>query len=93
MIEGLLAANILQGGTVDQLLALGILRLFMPHGLGWQNFDDNLCLFATTSSGFRPHLGFISFTVVSSQPNYPELLFEWVTRGPPAEGWKSEMLL
>ena len=34
LIEGLLRVGILKGGTVAEILAANILRLFMPHGLG-----------------------------------------------------------
>ena len=34
LIEGLLAAGILRDGTVDELVAARMQRIFMPHGLG-----------------------------------------------------------
>lgn len=34
LVEGLLAANVLQGGNVDELLSAGVLSTFYPHGLG-----------------------------------------------------------
>lgn len=34
IVEGLLAVGILKGGTVDELLSAGMVRIFMPHGLG-----------------------------------------------------------
>eukprot|EP01059_Diplonema_ambulator_P033921 TRINITY_DN735_c0_g1_i2.p1 TRINITY_DN735_c0_g1~~TRINITY_DN735_c0_g1_i2.p1 ORF type:complete len:544 (+),score=182.76 TRINITY_DN735_c0_g1_i2:594-2225(+) len=34
LVQGLLDIGILQGGTVDEMLALNMQRLFMPHGLG-----------------------------------------------------------
>lgn len=34
LVQGLLDAGLLRGGTVDQLIAAGMHRVFMPHGLG-----------------------------------------------------------